>query len=766
MTSRHAIVATVGLALVVAAVVTARQITARIADPQVSLAGDWKYLPDVGNEAYADPAFDDRDWPTMPLPSNWFLKGKKEYPVAIDLSPASGGAAGGNWGDIDKPEPERGLDHSGYVWFRKRVTWPSAPAGPVILRFGMVDYLADVYVNGQRVGHHEGYFEPFAFDVARHVKAGENLITVRVGAPQQIFDWTEQYPVSWPKRQGQLKGIFGYHDTRPGAKTSRGQERSTGGIIGEVTLTASPGVDLLRAEVLPLQVSAQQATIQVDYVLQNWTAQPRRGTIRGVVAPKNFSGGTTDEFTQSVTAAPGESRVRVTRTVNNPQLWWSWDHGKPNLYRLRTTMTNGLEGSHETSFGIRSITRDDNWVWYLNGRRVFPRGTNYISTQWLSQADHAFYTRDFKLLRDANFNSIRVHAHLERPEFYALADEMGFMLWQDFPLQWGYTDSPVFHKEALRQARQMIGLFASHPSIIVWSMHNESPHAMEWMKRRVKDQNLALDEALVAEARKLDPTRVHHRDSGTGDGHPYAGWYSDKVADFVKLPGAPFLNEYGAQALPVPETLRSMFPAAALWPDTNEDWALWAFHNFQKDETFNIAKVPMGKTIEDFTWNSQNYQAALLRFATEGYRRAKWTKVTGIYQFMFVEDWPSITWAVVDYYRRPKRGYHVLAAAMQPVLPSVEYAIDDPEKPLTLWVVNDRHEAFKSARLQWKLGSSAVQSTTIDVPSDGVVRVVTIGSGRDIARGSSKLEVWLEDAAGQPLGRNTLESADFLYWKQ
>jgi len=739
----------------------------------LSLAGDWQYLPFEGPTNLADTGVPDADWPAMRIPSNWFLKGKKDYPAAIDLSPVSPGAIV-NPGDLGAAGVERGLDYAGSVWFRRHFT--HATGGLAILRFEMVDYFADVYVNGHLAGHHEGSFQPFEFEVSRWLVPGDNVVAVKVGAPAQVIDWTEEHAASWPRRQAQVKGVFGYHDTRPGGTSGRGQERGTGGILGDVTLRPSTGVDLVRAEVAPLDVSEASATIRIDYVLQNWTGTERTGTLTGEIAPKNFTSDRRDRFTQPVTLAPGENRVRVTRRIDQPALWWSWDYGKPNLYQLTTTFGGSKEqdppyndsaGAQRTTFGIRSIRHDDKWVWYLNGRRIFPRGSNYISTQWLSQADRAWYERDVDLMLKANLNSIRVHAHLERPEFYDVADERGLMVWQDFPLQWGYSDLPTFHTEATRQLGDMVALFFNHPSIIVWSMHNESPHAMSWMKRKVQNQNLALDEALLAEATRRDPTRVAHRDSGTGDGHPYPGWYGGKVADYAALPGAPFLTEYGAQALPIPETIKGMWPAEARssWPIPETAWDVWGFHNFQREHTFKTAKIPLGKTLEDFIWNSQNYQAALLRFATEHYRRAKWTKVTGLYQFMFVDDWPSVTWSVVDYYRRPKRGYTTLAETMQPTLPSIEYAIDDPGAPITLWVVNDRFEAFPGARLKWKIGGQE-HSRTLDVPADGVVKASVVGVGTAIAAGTDTLEVWLEDGAGRVLGRNRLEAADFLSWKQ
>jgi beta-mannosidase len=732
--------------------------------PGTSLAGPWRYLPDESGRDLAKPELDDSAWPEMALPSNWFLKGHRDYPVAADMNPAPAGAIG-NWGDAGHDAPDRGLDYSGHVWFRRHVRYTPAGGAPVILRFEMVDYFADVYVNGVLAGTHEGSFQPFEFNVTPLIRRGDNVIAVKVGAPALIFDWTEEFPVGWPKRQALIKGVFGYHDTRPGGTTARGQERGTGGIVGDVSLRQIPdGVDIALARVAPSGVSADRATLDVEYVLHNWTTSAKSVTLSGEIAPANFKGGIADRFSRAVTAAPGETHVAISRTIDHPALWWTWDYGRPNLYSLRTSLGPGA-ASRTDRFGVRSIRRDDGFVWYLNGRRIFPRGTNYISTQWLSQADAAWYERDLKLMLGANLNSVRVHAHLERPEFYEMADAMGLMVWQDFPLQWGYTDLPEFQQEALRQLRDMIELNFNHPSIIAWSMHNEAPHAMPWMQRKVPDQNLALDESLVALARRLDSTRVLHRDSGTGDGHPYPGWYSGTAADYATLPGAPFITEYGAQALPGEESMKTMVALAGV-PANDAQWNEWAFHNFQREQTFNLAKLPATGDLPTLIRTSQNYQAAVLRFATETYRRAKWSKVTGLYQFMFLDDWPSITWSVLDYYRRPKRGYAALASAMQPVLPSIAYRVDDPNGPIAVWVVNDRFDAYPKAQIKWRIGAGAVEVRTIDVPADGVIEVADLGARPDIARGDNRLEVWIEDAAGHVLGRNTLEAADYISWKQ
>ncbi len=747
--------------------------------PSVNLGGDWKYLPydGAGDINWAAESVDDAAWPTMALPTNWYLMGSKTFPSkalarARLMDP-------GSPADLPPPPKDTGFDYAGTVWFRKTIQWDgSIAAGVPVIDLDMVDYYAEVFVNGTSLGKHEGYFQRWSVDAAGALRKGKNLICVKVSAPPLAFDLAQQFPVSWPKQQNQVKGIFGYHDTRPGATSQRGQERSTGGILRGVGLRVSSGVDLVELKVTPLDVSEASARLVIEVVTRNWGKKSVDATITGTIRPKNFAAQMHLPVSFAVHAAPGLSRSVGEVKLEKPALWWSWDYGKPNLYTLDADLVPTGKGapaaldSKTVAFGVRSIARDDNWVVRLNGQRIYARGSNYIATQWLSQADRAFYERDLKLVVEANLNSLRVHAHLERPEFYDAADELGVMIWQDFPLQWGYTDEAAFAEEAKRQAVDMIDRYYDHPSIIVWCMHNESPHSMSWMKKRDPRQNLALDEALFQVAKKADPARIPHRDSGAGDGHSYTGWYVFQIGDLVKdMPKERYITEFGAQGLPALDTLKAMFDAATLWPDTPLDWEAWKFADFQPDQTFDLAKVKMGKTIQEFISSSQRYQANLIRFQTEVFRRAKWTRTTGLYQFMFVDDWPSITWSVVDYYRRPKLAYATLRDSMQRLLPSIEYDIHRAEGPVALWVVNDHLQPVPKAVVKWKItdpksGSApAVRSRTVDIPADAVIKVTDLGALPRIGGGAARLDVWIEDEHGAFLARSSLTGEDYVIRK-
>jgi beta-mannosidase len=124
----------------------------------------------------------------------------------------------------------------------------------------------------------------------------------------------------------------------------------------------------------------------------------------------------------------------------------------------------------------------------------------------------------------------------------------------------------------------------------------------------------------------------------------------------------------------------------------------------------------MGDSLEQFIENSQDYQAQLIKAHTETYRLARYQFLNGILHFMFCECWPSITWAVVDYYRIPKKGYYALRTAMQPLYPGYRLVRSTKSKGErlswgVLWdpffIINDLPETLTNIKAEIILTDSA-----------------------------------------------------------
>jgi beta-mannosidase len=486
----------------------------------ISLAGNWLFQPDLQADASVLslspaqsqlPTLPNDRWQPIAVPANWYLQGQ---------------------------------NIAGTAWYQYRFNPTGNIRHKVVkLVFDGVDYAADVWLNGQYLGFHEGYFQPFSFIVTDSLKPGQiNQLTVKVNSPREL-----EQP-DWSLHKRLIKGIFAHHDARPGgAWTARSQDDNTGGIWAPVSFQVSEQVAIDAVQITPhikissAEAHSAQAIAEVNLTVSvplsesvNASAQKASKEIQATLqlVPENFPGRSSKKILTSLQLHPGENHVSVQINQPSPHLWWTWDHGSPDLYRLEVQLSEGsqiLDRRREV-FGFRSIEYEPHSkVWLLNGRRMFVRGTNYIATQWLSEMTNQDYQRDIDLIAQANINAVRVHGHVTAQPFYRLCDRAGLLIWQDFPLQWGYRDDPEFAAEALHQAKDMIALLYNHPSIMAWSLHNEPPWDAGWMRKTYQqydpEQNHFLDEFLYSHLKNVDSSRYLHPISSTSE-HPWWGWYS------------------------------------------------------------------------------------------------------------------------------------------------------------------------------------------------------------------------------------------------
>ena len=672
------------------------------------LNGIWKYRLNDG-EKYRD----------IQVPSNWYLQG---------------------------------LNHSGKVYYKRMFEISTQKDKDYYLIFKGVDYFCEVKLNRRLIGKHEGYFQEFSFSITDILKDGENLLEVEVDSPRESVD-------IWPNKKRLIKGIFNHHDTRPGSwDPEYGQDRNTGGIWNDILIREKGKIYIDKnIKISPLLLKDGRARLDIDITLNN-SDSPQEIEIKleisGIGFKENF------KINKKIFLSSGKNHIHLVKTINKPKLWATWDRGKPYLYNLRCKILNSAKerlDEESVRFGIREINIDSKWNWYLNGERFFPRGTNFIPTQWLSEYDSKMIAEDIHLLKNANINAVRVHAHINRQEFYDACDEAGILVWQDFPLQWSYEETDEFAQNAVNQIGDMIDQLYNHPSICVWCCHNE-PSA----------NRHTLDPLLYLAAKAKDSTRYIDIASDFAY-HPYPGWYHSHYFEFHSLPGAPFINEFGAQALPNVETMREMMKEDELWPP---QWSVWAYHDFQYDPTFNVAKIDMGNSIEDFTKNSQEYQSKLLKYAIENYRKNKYSKVTGIFQFMFVDNWNAITWSVVDYFRRSKRSYNVLKIVYQPVLIGMDMDRERLNVDVLrfgfpeIWIVNDNLKQYKNMCVKISLlkDKKVVMEEEIKIgnlPADDVKYISCPSMLKQVEnldmkeKGDYIIELKLKDQKGNTISKNS-----------
>jgi beta-mannosidase len=212
--------------------------------------------------------------------------------------------------------------------------------------------------------------------------------------------------------------------------------------------------------------------------------------------------------------------------------------------------------------------------------------------------------------------------------------------------------------------------------------------------------------------------------------HLYFGWYYGRFRDLERVvkifPGLSRLpTEYGAQALPDPESLEEIWPSG-----TEPDWDALSL-NYRLQPQRMLRYVPWKGDRALFARMSQDYQAEVLKHATELFRRRKYLPTGGTFAFMLNDPAPAISWSVVDWRRRPKAAFEVLKTAMAPVLICAEYPEESYEAgaalSLPLFVVNDLARDLGEVSWSWELllGESTIArgEGEAEIAGDSVVRI-------------------------------------------
>ncbi len=156
-----------------------------------------------------------------------------------------------------------GLDHHGVVWFRREFQLRPR-LQHISLHFDGVDYFADVFLNGELLGHHTGYFDPFEFEITKTFRSGKNLLAVRVESPYESIG-----PDGWFMHKRLIKGVLNHHDCRPGGGWEpTGQSYNTGGIWNRVYIEQH-GTMTISQLLLRADMDSEPPSLHVDLWVRN-----------------------------------------------------------------------------------------------------------------------------------------------------------------------------------------------------------------------------------------------------------------------------------------------------------------------------------------------------------------------------------------------------------------------------------------------------------------------------------------------------------------
>ncbi len=435
---------------------------------------------------------------------------------------------------------QRAVTEKDRLWYHRTFRAPPRkPGWRLLLHFGAVDWRTTVFVNGVRVGEHEGGYDPFTIDITDALEsAPQQSITVGV------WDPTDKGP------QPRGKQVLGPKSIWYTAVT---------GIWQTVWLEPVPPIRIDRLEVTP---NLDSSTVVV------------RVGVTGADSTVTFTA-TTSDMKHRIVEGRGVNSQPLTLRLGSVRPWSPSD---PYLYRLQVRLSSGdTVGSY---FGMRKIAlgRDRNGTLrlFLNNAPLFQYGM--LDQGWWPDGLYtapmdAALRYDLETMKRLGFNLVRKHVKVEPDRWYYHADRLGMLVWQDMPSGDNNTEAgkAVFAEEL----GHLVDALGNHPSIVTWVPFNE-----EWGQHDT--------ECYVVWLKNRDPSRLVNNASG---------WVDKGVGDMSDIhaypgPGIPVpddkralvLGEFGGLGLPI---------AGHTWVDQNN----WGYRTFTSRQAVGEAYAELQRQL-------------------------------------------------------------------------------------------------------------------------------------------------------------------------
>lgn len=472
-------------------------------DCSICLDGTWKFrwtpVPDERIVEFYQTDFNDKDWVGFPVPANWEVNGygtpiyvSAGYPFKIDPPRVMG-------------EPK--VDYTTYKernpvgQYRRSFQLPAGweARGQTFLRFEGVMSAFYVWINGERVGYSQGSMEPSEFNITNYLHAGENQIALEV---------------------------YRYSD---GSYLEDQDFWRFGGIHRSIHLLHTPDIRIrdYAVRTLPVSTDYQDFILQIDPQFSVYRGMTGKGTtLQGVL--KDASGreiatlkGDVEDILDLEHKAGrmnewypqrGPRKLgRMSATIKSPKRWTA---ETPYLYKLHLTLLTA-EGEVieqvEQSVGFRSVEIRNGQL-LVNGAPVRFRGVNRHEhdPRTARVMSEERMLQDILLMKQANINAVRTSHYPNVSRWYELCDSLGLYVMdeadiEEHGLRGTLASTPDWHAAFLDRAVRMAERDKNHPSIVMWSMGNESGYG----------PNFA---AISAWLHDFDPTRPVHYEGAQGAG--------------------------------------------------------------------------------------------------------------------------------------------------------------------------------------------------------------------------------------------------------
>ena len=562
-------------------------------------------------------------------------------------------------------------------WYRNEFEIPEGfNKERLFLNFDGVNWKANIFLNGKKIGRIEGAFMRGKYDITEYVVEGKNILAVEIIKNEHIGAIKEKNEVNTDFNGGILGADNPTFHASIGwdwISTIRGRNI---GIYNDVYLTTAGKVTVadpfVRTE---LSLPDTLATLTPEIIVENHADTPVKGKLRGKVGDISFE--------KEIELKADESRTVKFEPTEYPQLkeqalrlWWPNGYGEPYLYDAEFSFSIGdvISDSKEFKVGIRQMDfNEDNDILslYINGRRFVGRGGNWGFGE--NNLNYRGREYDIAVEHHANMNFTMMRnwvGQIGDEELYEACDRHGIMVWQDFWLANPADGPDPYDNEMfIANAEDYVNRIRSHASIGIYCGRNEGfpPEAIDNALRRIIKEQHPDMHYISSSADKVV--------SGHG---PYRAL---PVKEYFTLKNGSdkFHSERGMPNVMNYESLARTLKTEDLWPQSNK----WGQHDYtmqgaQGGESFNaIIEKGFGKpeSAKEFTELAQwvNYDGYRGMFESRSLNRK------GLLLWMTHPAWPSMVWQTYDYYFEPTAAYFGCKKANEPLHIQWNAATDEIE---------------------------------------------------------------------------------------
>ncbi|HZJ57847.1 MAG TPA: glycoside hydrolase family 2 TIM barrel-domain containing protein [Clostridia bacterium] len=442
-----------------------------------SLDGEWDFLlvdnPESMPAGFNQPDAELSEWGKIKVPGNWELQGYGKPVYVNTLYPFKDKVGEKYLLDIGKKKdydiyqrynPPYVPEENACGIYRRSFTLPESFGDrSVFINFGGVESAYYLWINGHPVGYSQDSKLPSEFEITEYLNSGENIITLAV---LRFCDGTwlegqDYFHLSGIFRSVNLiaKPVLRIQDFKVDARPCG----NGGGIINAhcfVNRTEGFADSSVR-----LSLFDEKGRLLAERTKPVDTTSP----IMGMGSGWGFKG-----------MRPISESAFFELEVDDVL---PWDFDRPNLYRVVFTLIDGVGDEKDfeaLNIGFREVSIENNVI-KLNGKRIVFRGTNRHEHFWLTgrTVSREHMIEEIKLMKRLNFNSVRTSHYPDDPIWYDLCDKYGLMVVCETNLEThglggNLTNNPEWAEAMLERARRMVLIHKNHPSIVSWSLGNES----------------------------------------------------------------------------------------------------------------------------------------------------------------------------------------------------------------------------------------------------------------------------------------------------